>query len=158
MSEFEGLREQAARLLALALKARERGDTKLADQLTEQAAQYLDKTGPLGAPPTSPSSSHQVSQQQQQPQPDDPDTTEEAPSRQAVEPQRDHQRLESCKTLANGISCAKSHTALLRYLYDGACRARSMLQKLEDHIKASLKRGADAERRAAEIADPVLKG
>ena len=32
-----------------------------------------------------------------------------------------------------------------------------MLQKLEDHIKACLKRGADAERRAAEVTDPNLK-
>ena len=32
-----------------------------------------------------------------------------------------------------------------------------MLQKLEDHIKACLKRGADAERRAAEVTDPGLK-
>ena len=32
-----------------------------------------------------------------------------------------------------------------------------MLQKLEDHIKACLKRGADAERRAAEVTDPDLK-
>ena len=33
----------------------------------------------------------------------------------------------------------------------------SMLQKLEDHIKACLKRASDAERRAAEVADPDLK-
>ena len=32
-----------------------------------------------------------------------------------------------------------------------------MLQKLEDHIKACLKRAADAQRRAAEVADPDLK-
>lgn len=75
MAEFEMFREQAARLLALALKARERGDTKLADQLTEQAAQYLDKAGPLKPPPMPTPSSTHVSQQQQQPQPDDPDTT-----------------------------------------------------------------------------------
>jgi hypothetical protein len=33
MAEFERLPEQAARLLALALKSRERGDGELADQL-----------------------------------------------------------------------------------------------------------------------------
>ncbi len=32
-----------------------------------------------------------------------------------------------------------------------------MLQKLEDHIKACLKRASDAERRAAEVGDPDLK-
>ena len=32
-----------------------------------------------------------------------------------------------------------------------------MLQKLEDHIKACSKRASDAERRAAEVADPDLK-
>ena len=52
MSEFERLREQAARLLALALKARERGDSEQADQLTAQAAQYLDKAAALNSPPT----------------------------------------------------------------------------------------------------------
>lgn len=76
MSEFKRLREQAARLLALALKARERGDDEQADQLTEQAAQYLDKAGALRQPPMAPEPSAHVSQQQQQPQPDDPDTTE----------------------------------------------------------------------------------
>jgi hypothetical protein len=32
-----------------------------------------------------------------------------------------------------------------------------VLQKLEDHIKACLKRAADAERKAAEVTDPQLK-
>jgi hypothetical protein len=32
-----------------------------------------------------------------------------------------------------------------------------VLQKLEDHIKACLKRAADAQRHAAELADPDLK-
>jgi hypothetical protein len=32
-----------------------------------------------------------------------------------------------------------------------------VLQRLEDHIKACLKRASDAERRAAEVADPDLK-
>lgn len=73
MAEFERLHEQAARLLALALKARERGDTKLADQLTEQATQYLDKAGALRPPLMFPTPSHHVSQQQQQPQWDDPE-------------------------------------------------------------------------------------
>ena len=68
MSEYEKLREQAARLLALALKARERGDGDLADQLTAQAAAYLDKATTLNSPPADARSSEHVAQQQQQPQ------------------------------------------------------------------------------------------
>ena len=73
MSEYERLREQAARLLALALKARERGDADLADQLTAQAAELLDKAPALNPPPVAPEPSQHVAQQQQQPRSDEPD-------------------------------------------------------------------------------------
>ena len=73
MAEFEMLREQAARLLALALRTRERGNAKLADHLTEQAAQYLDQADALKSQPMPTPSSEHVSQQQQQPQSDDPE-------------------------------------------------------------------------------------
>jgi HEPN domain-containing protein len=67
MSEFERLREQAARLLALALKARERRDDEQADLLAAQAAQYLDKATALNPPSANPQRSEHVAQQQQQP-------------------------------------------------------------------------------------------
>jgi len=43
MSESETWRIRAARFLALALKAREKGDSKLADLLVERAMQYSEK-------------------------------------------------------------------------------------------------------------------
>jgi hypothetical protein len=70
MSELGRFREQAARLLALALKARERGDTELADNLTAQAAEYLDKATAISPPSANPQSREHVVQQQQQPQTD----------------------------------------------------------------------------------------
>jgi len=43
MASPKELRQQAERLFALALQARERGDIPLADQLTERAMQYLEE-------------------------------------------------------------------------------------------------------------------
>jgi hypothetical protein len=43
MASSKELRQQAERLFALALAARERGDIPLAEQLTERAMQYLEK-------------------------------------------------------------------------------------------------------------------
>ena len=69
MASPKTLRQQAERLFALALQARERGDVPLAEQLTERAMQYLEEANghedshepsPPGHPPPS------VPQQQQQ--------------------------------------------------------------------------------------------
>jgi len=71
MTESKRLRDQAARLLALAVKAHERGDSDYANQLTERANHYLDEAAALEAsqvPP--PTESRPVAQQQQQIQPD----------------------------------------------------------------------------------------
>lgn len=43
MASPKELRQQAERLFALALQARERGDIPFADQLTERAMQYLEE-------------------------------------------------------------------------------------------------------------------
>jgi hypothetical protein len=43
MASPKQLRQQAERLFALALHARERGDAPLAEQLTERAMQYLEE-------------------------------------------------------------------------------------------------------------------
>ena len=67
---------QAARLLALAIAARERGDEDVADELTKLAMQYLDQIGgdepspPLSAPDPG---EQPPMQQQQQIQPKDDD-------------------------------------------------------------------------------------
>ena len=53
-------RSQAVRLLAMAMRAREAGDSDLADLLTKRAMQYLEDGGDRAG---------HVSQQQQQPQP-----------------------------------------------------------------------------------------
>jgi hypothetical protein len=67
------LRRQAERLLALALQARERGETELADQLTIRAMRYFEEAnGPADSPepppPTLPSTPSVPQQQQQQQQ------------------------------------------------------------------------------------------
>jgi hypothetical protein len=55
MADIERRRARAARLLAMALKAREEGQSKYADELTQLASDAMDETPPA--------------QQQQQPQP-----------------------------------------------------------------------------------------
>ena len=74
MSDSERRRERAARLLAMALRARENGQTQYADELTKLASNSLDEGEPA---PNSPIPPHQAEpqrtaqqQQQQQPQPD----------------------------------------------------------------------------------------
>jgi type IV secretory pathway VirB10-like protein len=75
----ELMREQAARLFALAAQAHDRGDTELADLLTAAASRWLDQATEAentGAPPPPlPSEQQQpVAQQQQQIQPEKDDT------------------------------------------------------------------------------------
>jgi hypothetical protein len=77
MATPKALQDQAARLLAIALQARERGDVELAEQLTARAMQYLDQgsrdeadpAGPAMPPPPA-EPAQPVAQQQQQIQPD----------------------------------------------------------------------------------------
>ena len=71
MSDSERRRERAARLLAMALRAREKGQSQYADELTKLASDSLDEAEPI---PNSPIPPYQVelqqaAQQQQQPQP-----------------------------------------------------------------------------------------
>jgi hypothetical protein len=68
--------EQAARLLALALKAREAGRLSEADELTARAAKYLDRatTFDTTTAPQAADAPQQVVQQQQQPQPEKDET------------------------------------------------------------------------------------
>jgi hypothetical protein len=75
-NSIEALREQAARLFALALEARDKGNFELADLMTAAATRQLDRAEELesAAPPPSPQQQQQpAAQQQQQVQPDDPD-------------------------------------------------------------------------------------
>jgi hypothetical protein len=63
------LRQQAERLFALALQARERGDIPFADQLTERAMQYLEDANGVDDKHEAPPPGHvhpPVPQQQQQ--------------------------------------------------------------------------------------------
>lgn len=73
MSDAEQVRVRAARLLALALKAREDGKCNYADELTKLASEAFDHATRLEAtaPPMPPvaAPSQQPAQQQQQPQP-----------------------------------------------------------------------------------------
>jgi hypothetical protein len=69
MSESERLRILAARVLALALKARENGDSALADLLVRQATRYLERATAIEEairPPSSPPESSQPNVQQQE--------------------------------------------------------------------------------------------
>jgi hypothetical protein len=70
MSHEQALREQAARYLALALRARENGNLVYADQLTTRANDLLEEADQLrhvaSRPPEPP---QHVPQQQQQTQP-----------------------------------------------------------------------------------------
>jgi hypothetical protein len=65
---LSGPRDQANRLLAMALKARENGQIEGAEKLTELAAHYLDKAQTLDPVASQPRA--EAPQQQQQPQPD----------------------------------------------------------------------------------------
>ena len=71
MSDTERRRERAARLLAMALKARETGQSQYADELTKLASDVLNESAPVnGNPSPQPQAeSQQPAQQQQQPQP-----------------------------------------------------------------------------------------
>ena len=71
MSEAEGLRERAARLLAMALKSRDEGDVDRADLLVSHAHSYveraeiLEKAARMNAASTKSQASEHVAQQQQ---------------------------------------------------------------------------------------------
>ena len=73
MSDAEQIRVRAARLFALALKAREDGKLDYADEITKLASEAFDHATRLRAtaPPLPPAQapSQQPAQQQQQPQP-----------------------------------------------------------------------------------------
>jgi hypothetical protein len=78
MSDAEQIRTRAARLFALALKARDEGNLYFADEITKLASEAFDQATEMerrpGATPIAPATQapQQVAQQQQQPQPDDP--------------------------------------------------------------------------------------
>ena len=73
------LREQAARLLALSLRASDDGRIAESDELAIKASEFLDRAIKAeGAAPTAPTpaETHVAQQQQQQQQPDEPDKKE----------------------------------------------------------------------------------
>lgn len=70
---IDSVRKQAARLFALAIDARDKGDVSLANLMTEAATRCLDHAEELDlstAPPPSAQQQQPVGQQQQQIQPD----------------------------------------------------------------------------------------
>jgi hypothetical protein len=70
MSRSGDCQAQAARLLGLALEARERGDVRQAEELLGLAFEYIDEAAADLAWPTPPrESGHWTGQQQQQVQP-----------------------------------------------------------------------------------------
>jgi hypothetical protein len=73
MADAEQIRVRAARLFALALKAREDGKSDYADELTKLASEAFDQATRLEASapqmPFAQAPSQQPAQQQQQPQP-----------------------------------------------------------------------------------------
>jgi uncharacterized membrane protein (UPF0182 family) len=73
-SEAESARRQAARFLAMAMEAREKGNLALAELLTDAATAAFDKAeeaeAEAAAPPPSTAEPQQPAQQQQQVQPD----------------------------------------------------------------------------------------
>ena len=72
-STAELMREQAARLFALAVEARERGDDGLASLLTATASRCIDQAieaAAAAALPSPPAQQQPAAQQQQQIQPD----------------------------------------------------------------------------------------
>lgn len=71
MSDNERRRERAARLLAIALKARENGQSQYADKLTQLASDALDEPAPIEGDfiPRPQAEQQWPAQQQQQPQP-----------------------------------------------------------------------------------------
>ena len=69
------MREQAARVYARAIRARESGEIALAEMLAASASQWLDRAieaeaAAAGTPPPSPEQQQPVAQQQQQVQPE----------------------------------------------------------------------------------------
>jgi hypothetical protein len=72
VDSIDSLRKQAARLFALAVDARDKGDVSLADLMTQAAARCIDRIEELErSTPLPPSAQQQpVAQQQQQIQPD----------------------------------------------------------------------------------------
>ena len=78
-SEAESARHQAARLLALAMEARDKGNFALAELLTDAATHAFDKAAAAEAaaaaatPPPVPEQQQPAAQQQQQIQPDKED-------------------------------------------------------------------------------------
>jgi hypothetical protein len=75
MTDPDRLRQQAEYLFALALRAREKGDVQLAEELTARAVQYLDEANGTAdepsMPPPEPPPVPQVQQQQQGQQSED---------------------------------------------------------------------------------------
>jgi hypothetical protein len=71
MSDSDRRRERAARLLAMALKARETGQSQYADELTKLASDVLAEAAPIedNSIPRPQTEPQQPAQQQQQPQP-----------------------------------------------------------------------------------------
>jgi hypothetical protein len=71
MSDSDRRRERAARLLAMALKARETGQSQYADELTKLASDVLAEATPIedNSIPRPQAEPQQPAQQQQQPQP-----------------------------------------------------------------------------------------
>jgi hypothetical protein len=71
MSDSDRRRERAARLLAMALKARETGQSQYADELTKLASDVQDEATPIedSSIPRPQAEPQQPAQQQQQPQP-----------------------------------------------------------------------------------------
>jgi hypothetical protein len=73
MSTAEELREQAALLLALSIRAREQGDIEYSNLLITRATRYLDEAQAIerGEPPPipAPPEPRPMAQQQQQTQP-----------------------------------------------------------------------------------------
>ena len=71
MSEFQHLHNLTARLRVMAIEARERGDSILADLLTKQAMQYSEKAisieEAIRPPPSPPEFQPNVQQQEQIP-------------------------------------------------------------------------------------------
>ena len=79
MADPDRLRQQAEYLFALALRAREKGDVQLAEELTARALQYLDEvngTGDEQSPPPESPAIPQVQQQQQGQQTEDDGETD----------------------------------------------------------------------------------
>jgi hypothetical protein len=73
MTSAQECRQQAARLLNMAMAARDKGDAELAEMFTAGAMRYIDRATQAEAaeppPPFSPEARQPAAQQQQQSQP-----------------------------------------------------------------------------------------